>query len=124
MRLSRCILCCLVLVFALGNIPGTLKAEEFKIAVLQDDQFSAEQYEPLVEHLARTGISVRLVGVPTYEAAAGMIASGTVDAMFNGPGIPGSMIVICNLRQNRLFSHYQKEEPHVRQAMASQTRVN
>ena len=46
MRLSRSVVCCLVfVVFTLGIMPGILNAEEFKIAILQDDQSSVQKYD-------------------------------------------------------------------------------
>jgi ABC-type phosphate/phosphonate transport system substrate-binding protein len=123
MRVSRGIVCCLV-VFVMGIMPCVLKAEEFKIAVLQDDRFSVQNYQPLVEHLAKAGIRVSLVEAPTYQSIAKMLASGEVDAMFNGPGIPGSMITIYHLKQNRLFSSFKQEGSKVQQAMSPQNRIN
>ncbi len=123
MRASRCIVCCLA-VFILGIMPGILKAEEFKIAVLQDDRFSAQKYEPLVAHLAKAGIKVSLVEAPTYETVVKMVSSGEVDAMFNGPGIPGSMIMIYHLKQKRLFSSFKMDDSRVQQATSPQSFLN
>jgi ABC-type phosphate/phosphonate transport system substrate-binding protein len=124
MRLSRSIVCCLIVVLAAGIMPGTLKAEEFKIAILQDGQSSVQRYEPLVAHLARTGIKVSLVEAPTYQAVAKMVASGKVDAVFNGPGIPGSMIVIHDLKLERFFANFKGSEARVQYMAPSQSRVN
>lgn len=123
MKFSRSIVCCLV-VFAVGIMPGILAAEEFRIAVLQEDQFSAQKYEPLVEHLAKTGITVSLVGVPTYQAAARMVSAGEADAMFNGPGISGSMITIHQLKQQRFFANFRKNDARVQRVIPSQSRIN
>ena len=124
MRLSRSIVCCLLVIFAVGIMPGILNAEEFKIAILQGDQSSAQKYEPLVAHLAQTGIRVDLIEVPTYQAAARMIASGEVDAMFNGPGIPGSMMVIHDLKLQRFFANFKGVDTRVQHAIYSQSRIN
>ena len=124
MRLSRSIVCCLLVIFAVGIMPGILNAEEFKIAILQGDQSSAQKYEPLVAHLAQTGITVNLIEVPTYQAAARMIASGEVDAMFNGPGIPGSMMVIHDLKLQRFFANFKGVDTRVQHAIYSQSRIN
>ena len=55
MKLSRIMVICFVVVFALGIMPGILKAEEFRIAIVQDDKASVQAYEPLVAHLAKNG---------------------------------------------------------------------
>ncbi|MBE0557180.1 MAG: hypothetical protein IH628_08100 [Proteobacteria bacterium] len=124
MRFSRSIVCFLVVVFVMGIMPGILKAEEFKIAILQEDQFSAQKYEPLVAHLAKIGIKVSLVEAPTYQDAARMIATGEVDAMFNGPGIPGSMMVIHDLKLQRFFANFKGVDARVQHAVHSQSRIN
>ena len=124
MRLSRSVVCCLVVVLTLGIMPGILKAEEFKIAILQDDQSSVQKYEPLVAHLAKTGIKVSLVEAPTYQAVAKMVASGEVDAVFNGPGIPGSMMVIHDLKLQRFFANFKGSEARVQYVAPSQSRIN
>ena len=124
MRLSRSVVCCLVVVLTLGIMPGIVKAEEFKIAILQDDQSSVQKYEPLVAHLAKTGIKVSLVEAPTYQAVTKMVASGEVDAVFNGPGIPGSMMVIHDLKLQRFFANFKGVDARVQHAVSSQSRVN
>jgi ABC-type phosphate/phosphonate transport system substrate-binding protein len=125
MRLSRGIVCGLVVVFAVGIMPGILKAEEFKIAVLKNDRISAQKYEPLIAHIAKTGITVSLVEAPTYRDVAKLLSSGEVDAMFNGPGIAGSMIVIHRLKQQRVFvANFKKDNTRVQNAIPSQNRIN
>lgn len=124
MRLSRRIVCCLVVIFAVGIMPGILNAEEFKIAILQEGQSTAQKYEPLVAHLAQSGITVSLIEVPTYQAAARMIAAGKVDAMFTGPGIPGSMMVIHDLKLQRFFANFKGVDARVQHALSTQSRIN
>jgi len=124
MRVARSVVCCLVVVFALGIAPGIVKAEEFRIAILQEDQLSARKYELVVGHLAKTGIRVSLVEVPSYEAAAKMVAAGTVDAMFTGPGISGSMITLHELKQQRFFASFKKDDARAQRMIPSQTRLN
>jgi len=124
MRLSRSIVCCLLVIFTVGIMPGIVGAEEYKIAILQEGQSSAQKYEPLVAHLAQSGITVSLIEVPTYQAAARMIASGEVDAMFNGPGIPGSMMVIHDLKLQRFFANFKGVDTRVQHAIYSQSRIN
>jgi hypothetical protein len=123
MRVSRGIICCLV-VFVIGIMPGLLKAEEFKIAILQDDRFSAQKYEPLVAHLAKTGIKVSLVEAVSYEVVAKMVASGQVDGMFTGPGIPGSMMVIHDLKMQRFFANFKEVDARVQHVLSTQSRIN
>ncbi len=124
MRLSRSIVCCLVVIFAVGIMPGLLNAEEFKIAILQEDQSSAQKYEPVVKHLAQSGITVNLIAAPTYKAAARMVSSGEVDAMFTGPGIPGSMMVIHDLKLQRFFANFKGVDARVQHVLSTQTRIN
>jgi ABC-type phosphate/phosphonate transport system substrate-binding protein len=123
MRVSRGIVCCLV-VFVIGIMPGILKAEEFKIAILQDDRFSAQKYEPLVAHLAKTGTKITLVEAITYDAVSKMVASGKVDAMFTGPGIPGSMMVIHDLKLQRFFANFKAMDARVQHVFSTQNRIN
>lgn len=124
MGLFRGIVCCLVVVLVAGMMPRSLKAEEFRIAVLRNGPSPARQYEPLVRHLAKAGISVDLFEAPSYQAVSRMMSAGAVDAMFDGPGIPGSMMVIHQLKQNRFFANFKKPEVHARPLMPSQSRVN
>ena len=124
MRLSRSIVCCLLVVFAVSVMPGIVGAEEYKIAILQEGQSSAQKYEPLVAHLSRTGITATLIEVPSYAAAAKMVASGEVDAMFYGPGIPGSMMVLHDLKLQRFFANFKAVDVRVQHAVHSQSRPN
>ena len=124
MRLSRSIVCCLLVIFTVGIMPGIVGAEEYKIAILQEGQSSAQKYEPLVAHLSQTGITATLIEVPTYQAAARMVASGEVDAMFTGPGIPGSMTVIYELKLQRFFADFKGADARVQHAIHSQSRFN
>jgi len=124
MRISRIIVLCFVVVFACGIAPGMLKAEEFKIAVLQDDKGSIQAYEPLVAHLAKTGVAVTLVKAPTYEAVATMLSSGQVDGVFTGPGIPGSMITIESLKEKWFSAGCKTGDPKMQQAMTAGRRMN
>jgi ABC-type phosphate/phosphonate transport system substrate-binding protein len=105
-------------------MPGILKAEEFKIAIMPDGKSSVRAYDPLVAHLAKMGIAVTLVKAPTYEAVARMFSSGEVDAIFNGPGIPGSMMVIDELRERWFSAGFKAGEAKMQQAMTSDKRWN
>ncbi|MHB8909968.1 MAG: hypothetical protein ACYDAA_13940 [Syntrophales bacterium] len=124
MKLSRIMVVCFVVVFALGIMPGIVKAEEFRIAIVQDSISSVQAYKPLVAHLAKIGIAVTLVEAPTYQAVAKMFSSGEVDAIFNGPGIPGSMIIIDGLRERWYSARYKAGDTRIQQAMTAEKRWN
>lgn len=124
MRLSRSIVYFLAIFFVAGFVPGISYAEEFKIAVVRDDHVSAQQYEPLVAYIARTGDKVSLVEAPNPEAVAKMLAAGEVDAMFSGSGIPGSMMVIHSLKQQRFFANFKKPDAQVQRLVPSQSKLN
>ena len=117
MRLSRIIVFCFVVVFASGIVPGILNAEEYKIAIVQDDRGSVGAYEHLISHLAKMGVAVTLVKAPNYQAVAKMFSSGEVDAIFNGPGIPGSMMVIDGLREKWFSAGFKAGDSKIQQAM-------
>ncbi len=124
MRLSRIVVCCLVVLLAWGVAPGMLKAEEYRIAILQGDSDGVQAYDPLIEHLADMGIAVTLVQAPTYEAVVGMLLSREVDAVFNGPGIPGSMIVIDRLKGKWFSDGFKAGDLKVHHAMTMDRRLN
>ena len=119
MKLSRIFVFCFIVVFALGVMPGVIEAEEFKIAVLQINQDNLQTYQPLAEHLARRGVAVRLVQVPSYEAVTKMFTARQVDAMFSGSGIPGSMFIIHKLKLKRALTGFKPKETRMQQAMIS-----
>lgn len=116
MKLSR-IFVFFVVVFSLGAMPGVIKAEEFRIAVLQTGKDNAQAYQALAEHLVKRGVAVRMVEVPTYESVTKMFSAGQVDAMFSGSGIPGSMFVIHQLKLKRALMGFAPKESRIQQAM-------
>ena len=124
MKLSRIMVISFVVIFALGIMPDILKAEEFRIAIVQDNKGSVQVYEPLVAHLAKMGIAVTLVQAPTYQAVAKLFSSGEVDAIFNGPGIPGSMIIIDGLRERWYSAGFKAGDTRIQQAMTAEKRWN
>jgi ABC-type phosphate/phosphonate transport system substrate-binding protein len=83
----------LLLVAFLGFFPAVLRAEQIKIAIMQDNTNDAQKYAPLANYLKAKGIVVSFVGTPSYPAAAKMFAAGEVDAMFSGSGVAGVMIL-------------------------------
>ena len=74
-------------------LPGLAGAEQFKIAIMQDQQGSAAKFKPLLDYLTKKGIQASFVAARDYPAAAQMFSAGQVDAMFSGSGIAGSMII-------------------------------
>ncbi len=124
MRLVRIIAFCFVVVFASGIVPSILHAEEYRIAIVQDDKGSVGAYEHLVSHLAKMGVAVTLVKAPNYQAVAKMFSAGEVDAMFNGPGIPGSMMVIDELREKWFSAGFKAGNSRIQQAMTADRRWN
>ncbi len=68
-------------------------AEQFRIAIMQDQAGAAEKYEPILAYLSKHGISASFVPAQDYPAAAGMFTVGSVDAMFSGSGVAGFMIM-------------------------------
>lgn len=73
--------------------PGAARAEQFKIAIMQDQSGEAQKYKPLLDYLAKKGVEASFVTTRDYPAAAQMFAGGEVDAMFSGSGIAGTMIL-------------------------------
>lgn len=119
MKSSRVFVFCFIVVLSLGLMPGVIGAEEFKIAVLRTGQDNPAPYQPLAEHLAKTGVAVRLVEAPTYETATKMFTEGRVDAMLSGSGIPGSMFVIHRLKLRQALMGFKPKESTIRQAKIS-----
>jgi ABC-type phosphate/phosphonate transport system substrate-binding protein len=74
-------------------LPGVVMAEQFKIAIMQDQQGAAAKFKPLLDYLGKKGIDASFVATKDYPTAAQMFAAGQVDAMFSGSGIAGSMII-------------------------------
>lgn len=110
---------CFIVLFTLGIIPGMVQAEEFKIAVLQSGKNNAQAYRPVAEHLAKNGVSVTLVDVPTYDAVTKMFSEGRVDAIFSGPGIPGSMFTIHRLKLKQSLTGFKPKESKTRHVLVS-----
>lgn len=69
------------------------RAAELRIAVVQAQAGDARKYQPLVQYLTTRGVSATFVTAPDYRSAAQMFATGSVDAMFGGSGIAGTMII-------------------------------
>jgi ABC-type phosphate/phosphonate transport system substrate-binding protein len=72
---------------------GAGRAEDVTIALHQAQAGDARKYQPLLEYLGKKGISARFQATSDYQAAAEMFAKGSVDAMFSGSGVAGTMII-------------------------------
>lgn len=72
---------------------GVSAAEQFRIAIMQDQQGAAQKFRPLIDYLGKKGIATSFVSARDYFSAASMFSAGKVDAMFSGSGIAGSMII-------------------------------
>ncbi|HXY55837.1 MAG TPA: PhnD/SsuA/transferrin family substrate-binding protein [Nitrospirota bacterium] len=73
--------------------PSLSTAEQFRIAIMQDQPGAAEKFTPVLEYLSKKGINAIFAVAQDYPAAAGMFAVGSVDAMFSGSGVAGFMIL-------------------------------
>jgi ABC-type phosphate/phosphonate transport system substrate-binding protein len=69
------------------------RADQFKIAIMQEERGAAAKYRQLETYLKNKGIEFSFVGATNYPAAANMFASGEVDAMFSGSGVAGIFIM-------------------------------
>ena len=78
---------------ACALVAKTALADQFKIAIMQDERGAAAKFRPLENYLKSKGIEFSFVGATNYPAAANMFESGEVDAMFSGSGIAGTMIL-------------------------------
>lgn len=72
---------------------GLSLADQFKIAIMQDQKDAAQKFKPLVDYLKKRGIDVSFVGTPNYTVAANLFSDGKADAMFSGSGVAGTMII-------------------------------
>ena len=75
------------------SLPGIAIAEQFRIAIMQDQSGSAQNFKPLLAYLATKGIDASFVSAKDYPSAADMFSNGAVDAMFSGSGVAGSMFI-------------------------------
>jgi ABC-type phosphate/phosphonate transport system substrate-binding protein len=80
-------------VLAVFSHPGITCAEQFKIAIMQDQMGAAEKFKPLLAYLSKKGVEATFVSTQDYRSAAGMFIVGSADAMFSGSGVAGFMIL-------------------------------
>ncbi len=66
---------------------------EIKIALHQAQAGDAQNFRPLLDYLGKKGVMASFQSAKDYPAAAEMFANGSVDAMFSGSGIAGTMII-------------------------------
>jgi ABC-type phosphate/phosphonate transport system substrate-binding protein len=92
MKTSRVIYVLLV-VCAMVLAHVSAYADQFTIAIMQDETGAGKKYRPLQEYLAGKGIDLSFIAAPSYSAAADMFVSGKVDAMFSGSAIAGMFIM-------------------------------
>lgn len=78
-------------VLVLTSTPAA--AENFRIAIMQDQKGVAEHYQPLAQYLAKHQVDITLVPTQSYTGAANLFAEGKADGMFSGSGVAGTMII-------------------------------
>jgi ABC-type phosphate/phosphonate transport system substrate-binding protein len=93
MKVSKMIYVFVVFVGAFILSYSPARADQFKIAIMQEERGAAAKYRQLETYLKNKGIEFSFVGATNYPAAANMFASGEVDAMFSGSGIAGTFII-------------------------------
>jgi ABC-type phosphate/phosphonate transport system substrate-binding protein len=75
------------------SVATAARGAELKIAVVQAQAGEARRYQALLQYLTQKGVAASFVTAPDYRAAAQLFAAGTVDAMFGGSGIAGTLII-------------------------------
>lgn len=93
MKVSKMFYMFVVSVSAIVLSYSPARADQFKIAIMQDERGAAAKYRQLETYLKNKGIEFSFVGATNYPAAAKMFSSGEVDAMFSGSGIAGAFIM-------------------------------
>ena len=93
MKVSKMIYMFAFFISAIILTYSSAHADQFKIAIMQDERGAAAKYRQLETYLKDKGIEFSFVGATSYPAAARMFASGEVDAMFSGSAIAGIFII-------------------------------
>lgn len=93
MRIKRIFLGVLAVSLLVCLTAGPGWTADVKIALHQAQAGDARKYQPLLNYLSKKGVSAVFQTAPDYEAAMDMFAKGSVDAMFGGSGIAGTMII-------------------------------
>ena len=73
--------------------PASIRAEELRLTITNDQKNAAQKYKPLLDYLAKKGTTVAYVDAKDYPAAASLFAKGSVDAMFCGSGVAGAFMI-------------------------------
>lgn len=74
-------------------VAGEARGADLRIAIVQAQAGDARKYQPLLEYLSTKGVKASFVTAPDHRAAADLFAGGSVDAMFGGSGLAGTLIV-------------------------------
>jgi len=92
LRIMKLLCVCLV-ICVINFTHGTAFADKLRIAVMQDEKNSAENFKLLAEYLKGKGIEVSLIYAENYPFAAKMFSTGIVDAMFSSSGVAAVMMM-------------------------------
>lgn len=93
MKKRGLIISILFIITAFFIAAGPLKAQEFKLVIMQDKKGAASKYYPLLEYLKKNGVEASFVAARNYGHAADLFAGGNVNGMFSGSGIAGTMMI-------------------------------
>jgi ABC-type phosphate/phosphonate transport system substrate-binding protein len=87
MKTAKIILVFILLACTIVLTHGPAYADQFTIAIMQDEKDAAKAYKPLETYLAAKGIKLSFVEAVNYSSAANMFSLGKADAMFSGSAI-------------------------------------
>jgi ABC-type phosphate/phosphonate transport system substrate-binding protein len=93
MKTAKIILILVLLACTMSLIYGPAYADQFTIAIMQEEKDSAKNYKPLETYLAAKGIKLSFVEAVNYSAAANMFSLGKTDAMFSGSAVAGIFLM-------------------------------
>jgi ABC-type phosphate/phosphonate transport system substrate-binding protein len=93
MKTTKMILAFILLVCTIVLTHGPAYADQFTIAIMQEEKDAAKNFKPLETYLASKGIKLSFVEAVNYSAAANMFLMGKTDAMFSGSSIAGIFIM-------------------------------
>jgi ABC-type phosphate/phosphonate transport system substrate-binding protein len=84
----------LVVVLALtGTFSSISQAADVTIVLHQSQAGDARKYQPLLDYMKKKGVLAEFHAAQDYQAAADLFAKGSVDAMFSGSGVAGTMMI-------------------------------
>lgn len=93
MRFGKVVLGTGVMLLMVCMTAGRAWTAEVKIALHQAQAGEAQNFRALLDYLGKKGVMASFQSAKDYQAAAEMFANGSVDAMFSGSGIAGTMII-------------------------------